>query len=73
MFAGDNYKKEVEQDIREAQELGIDTVPTFLFNRRQAIIGSEPIEHFLNALNNAYQDWKHGNSPQNGMEVKKGK
>ena len=40
LFAGDDLVAEVKEDIREAQLLGIDTVPTFLFDRKQAIIGS---------------------------------
>ena len=67
LFSGDDYKAEVKQDIQEAHQLGIDTVPTFLFNRKQAIIGSEPVAVFLETLNKAYQH-SHG-----AMEVKKGR
>lgn len=55
MLSGNQFVHEVEQDIAEAERLGIDTVPTFLFNRSQAVIGSESEEVFLQALNNAYE------------------
>ncbi|HBX44383.1 DsbA family oxidoreductase [Limibacterium fermenti] len=58
MLNSDDYRYEIKQDIQEAANLGFDTVPTFLFDRRQAIIGSEPEELFVKVLNNAYRDWK---------------
>lgn len=73
MLAGDDFKEEVKQDIQEAHQLGIDTVPTFLFERKQAIIGSEPVQAFLDTLNKAYGNWKVTNTTLSGMEVKKGK
>lgn len=66
MFAGDDFKAEVERDIQEAHQLGIDTVPTFLFERKQAIIGAEPVQVFLDAL-------KTTNITLGDMEVRKGK
>ncbi len=53
MLDGERFKEEVESDIREAIALGIDTVPTFLFDRKQAIIGSASVEVFLETLNKA--------------------
>lgn len=73
MFAGNDFKAEVKQDIEEAHQLGIDTVPTFLFERKQAIIGSEPVQVFLDTLNKVYEDWKMTNTTLSGMKVKKGK
>lgn len=58
MFDSDDYLYEIKQDIQEAGNLGIDTVPTFLMNRKQAIVGSEPVELFLEVLNKAYKEWK---------------
>ena len=73
LFAGDDFIAEVEQDVQEAHQLGIDTVPTFLFERKQAIIGSEPVQVFLDTLNQAYESWKKANTTLGNMEVKKGK
>lgn len=73
MLAGDRFKEEVKQDIREAGHLNIDTVPTFLFDRKQAIIGSEPVSVFLDTLNKAYENWKLTDAGSHTVEVKKGK
>lgn len=75
MLESDDYIYEIKQDMQEAANLGIDTVPTFLMDRRQAIIGSEPVELFVKVLNKAYEIWK--NHTQNEMpqkpEITKGK
>jgi predicted DsbA family dithiol-disulfide isomerase len=73
LFAGDDLVAEVKEDIREAQLLGIDTVPTFLFDRKQAIIGSEPVEVFLDTLNQAYADWKKADPSPDSLRVRRGK
>lgn len=74
MFDSDAYLYEIKQDIQEAGNLGIDTVPTFLMNRKQAIIGSEPVELFLEVLNKAYKEWKAQNEKEETpvLEVSKG-
>ena len=58
MLNSDDYVYEIKQDMQEAANLGFDTVPTFLMDRRQAIIGSEPVDLFLKVLNKTYVDWK---------------
>ncbi|MDO5523754.1 MAG: DsbA family oxidoreductase, partial [Bacteroidia bacterium] len=58
---------------REAQALGIDTVPTFLFDRKRAIVGSEPPQVFLDNLNKAYESRQKGEEANESREVKKGK
>lgn len=69
---GDKFEKEVDRDVKEAQELGIDTVPTFLFERKYAIVGSEPVSSFLETLQKAYNSWKSDNT-NTGIDVTKGK
>src|SRR5690554_5047191 len=58
MLESDQYSYEIKQDIQEAANLGFDTVPTFLMDERQAVIGSEPVELYLEVLNKAYDGWK---------------
>lgn len=58
MLESNDYLYEIKQDMQEAANLGFDTVPTFLMDRRQAIVGSEPIDLFVKVLNKAYTDWK---------------
>lgn len=74
MFESDDYLYEIKQDMQEAANLGIDTVPTFLMDRKQAIVGSEPVDLFVEVLNKAYTEWKSRTSAteQSQLEVTKG-
>lgn len=73
MLDSDRFKNEVSMDIKEAHSLNIDTVPTFLFERKYAIVGSEPVSSFLNTLRKAYNDWKSSNKELSNIEITKGK
>lgn len=52
------YAEEVENDIREAFEIGVRGVPFFVFNRRYAVSGAQSEEVFLNTLNKSYEEYK---------------
>lgn len=73
MLKSDEYSYEIKQDIQEAGNLGFDTVPTFLMDKRQAIVGSEPVELFLEVLNKSYNAWKSRNNETAKPEIIKGK
>lgn len=45
------YLKEVEHDISEAQEIGVQGVPFFVFDRKYAVSGAQPVEAFVNTIN----------------------
>lgn len=46
----DLFIKEVEADIQEAQEIGVQGVPFFVFDRKYAVSGAQPIETFVNTI-----------------------
>ncbi|MFA6838243.1 MAG: DsbA family oxidoreductase [Dysgonamonadaceae bacterium] len=71
MLNSDDFIYDITQDIQEAHNLGFDTVPTFLFDRTQAIVGSEPVDLFLKLMNKVYNNWIVSNETKLG--VKKGK
>lgn len=73
MLQSDDYHYEVKQDMQEMANLGFDTVPTFLMDRRQAIIGSEPADLFLKVLRKAHADWKNRVEKEDNPVVTKGK
>jgi len=75
MLESNDFLYEIKQDMQEAANLGFDTVPTFLMDRRQAIVGSEPVDLFLKVLNKAYTDWKNRTEKETvpEAEVTKGK
>lgn len=54
----EEYAIRVDQDIQEAAKLGITGVPFFVFNRKYAVNGAQPIEVFSDTLTAAFEDWK---------------
>ena len=49
------YENEVENDILDAQRLGVKSVPTFVVNREFGVSGAQREEYFLNMLNETYE------------------
>lgn len=53
----DQYAYEVEQDIQEAQQIGVRGVPFFVMDRKYGVSGAQPVEAFTQTLEKAYEDW----------------
>ncbi|HLP56397.1 MAG TPA: DsbA family oxidoreductase [Fluviicola sp.] len=51
LFSGDQFLADVQHDILEAQQIGVRGVPFFVFDRKYAISGAQPVEAFLETLN----------------------
>jgi protein disulfide-isomerase len=60
-LVSDVYADKVEQDIKEAAEIGIQGVPFFVFDRKYAVSGAQPAEYFLQALKQSLGEWKKAN------------
>ena len=74
LLSNDDYAYEVKQDIQEANNLGFDTVPTFLFNRKHALVGSQPVGAFIKTLQKSFSKWERQDSIQNeDVDVTQGK
>ena len=56
MLAGTTHADEVRAEMREAQELGANGVPFFVFDRTFAVSGAQPSELFLEALQKAWEE-----------------
>jgi predicted DsbA family dithiol-disulfide isomerase len=56
VLAGDDFTKDVEQDIREAAMLGATGVPFFVLDRAYGLSGAQPVELFLSALRTAHEN-----------------
>lgn len=54
----DEFSYEVNQDIREGANIGVQGVPFFVFNRRYGISGAQPVEAFLETINKSFSEWK---------------
>lgn len=50
MLDSNDFMAEVEQDIAEAGQLGVQGVPFFVINRKFAISGAQPLESFVDSL-----------------------
>ena len=54
----DEFSYEVNQDIREGANIGVQGVPFFVFNRRYGVSGAQPVDAFLETMNKAFSEWK---------------
>ncbi len=45
-----SYTRLVEEQVRRAYQIGVTGVPTYVINDRYAIVGAQPYEVFVNAL-----------------------
>jgi protein disulfide-isomerase len=52
-----NFSEAVDTDIEEAYKIGVRGVPFFVFNRKYAISGAQPVEVFVDTLEKAYEEW----------------
>ncbi|SFE03020.1 DsbA family oxidoreductase [Flavobacterium phragmitis] len=46
----DLFLKEVQSDIKEASEIGVQGVPFFVFDRKYAVSGAQPVETFVKTI-----------------------
>lgn len=50
VLESDEYSDDVRRDIAEAQQIGVQGVPFFVFNRKYAVSGAQPVEAFTQTL-----------------------
>lgn len=58
LITSDDYTKEVRNDQKQAQELGVTGVPFFVFDNKYAVSGAQPTDIFLKTLK---KTWDEGN------------
>ena len=61
----EEYSSKVNSDISQGNELGVTGVPFFVFDRKYAISGAQPVETFLKALKQSFSE-----SNDNGISCK---
>jgi predicted DsbA family dithiol-disulfide isomerase len=59
---GNAYAQEVQQDIAEAETLGVCGVPFFVIDRKYAVSGAQATEVFLKTLDQSFTEWKKDNN-----------
>lgn len=58
MLQSNQFNKEVEADLVQARQLGVNAVPFFVFDRRYGISGAQEPTLFLEALTKSFEEWK---------------
>ena len=54
---------EVKMDMHEASQIGVQGVPFFVYDRKYAISGAQPIELFSQTLEKSFEEWQTENNP----------
>ena len=62
-FTDDNYAYMVKQDIAEGQQIGVQGVPFFVFDRKYGVSGAQPSQVFLENLKVSFSEWRRDNAP----------
>jgi predicted DsbA family dithiol-disulfide isomerase len=57
-LASEEFEAKVNFDVSEGNQLGVTGVPFFVFDRKYAVSGAQPIETFLNALKQSHAESK---------------
>jgi predicted DsbA family dithiol-disulfide isomerase len=70
-LSGNKYAINVQQDIAQAQQLGIRGVPFFVMDNKYGVSGAQAVPTFLETLDKAYSEWAAAN-PQQKLDVIEG-
>lgn len=55
---GDDFAEAVRYDVYESQQLGVRGVPYFVFDRKYALSGAQPIPAFEQAIVQSFTEWQ---------------
>lgn len=58
ILKSDDFAEGVRYDVYESQQLGVRGVPYFVFDRKYALSGAQPIDAFEGALTQSFTEWK---------------
>lgn len=62
-LAGNKFAIDVNKDVAEAAQLGINAVPFFVMDRKYGVSGAQPVDVFLQTLEKAFDDWNATQQP----------
>ncbi|RZK43903.1 MAG: DsbA family oxidoreductase [Pedobacter sp.] len=57
-LASDEFAEAVRYDVYESQQMGVRGVPYFVFDRKYALSGAQPIDTFKAAIEQSFTEWK---------------
>lgn len=52
------YQSSFEKDVYESRQIGVRGVPFFVFDRKYALSGAQPVELFAETLEKSFNEWK---------------
>ncbi|RZK52664.1 MAG: DsbA family oxidoreductase [Pedobacter sp.] len=58
VLQGDDFAEAVGYDVYESQQIGIRGVPYFVFDRKYALSGAQPIPAFEQAIVQSFTEWQ---------------
>ncbi len=58
VLQGDDFAEAVRYDIYESQQIGVRGVPYFVFDRKYALSGAQPIPAFEQAIVQSFTEWQ---------------
>lgn len=64
VLANDSHTEEVQVDLYEAHQIGVKGVPFFVFDRKYAVSGAQPVEVFEEILQKAFAEWATTQQPE---------
>ena len=70
-FTDEKYAAQVNHDIMEAQQIGVQGVPFFVLDRKYAVSGAQPPQAFLENLEKSFSEWREKN-PVTKLDITQG-
>lgn len=67
----EKYQEALYNDIEESQQIGVRGVPFFVFDRKYAVSGAQPVEAFAQTIEKAFEEWRKAN-PVINLQVSEG-
>lgn len=71
MLESDEFSYDVNMDVQEARNVGVQGVPFFVFNNKYALSGAQPVESMLQTLEKSFEEWLK-DQPAPKLEVSEG-
>ena len=56
LLNSDLFSEDVQKDINEAQQIGVRGVPFFVFDRKYALSGAQPVEAFMETMKTVLEE-----------------
>lgn len=72
LFSTDIFSGEVQRDLYEAEQIRIQGVPFFVFDRKYAVSGAQDVSVFTQTLEKSFQEWLEKN-PSDDLQIIEGK